>query len=535
MKLAFVIGAGILCVAGVGAAVFIRAGSVPAVTISTSDYGITSLKVDNIEFLQNADFRVDQVRLRKANGETYDGSTHGSMVFDQADRQLTNTLPWGIVKTRYAILNNRLTLTITTINRSDSETIDSLCYIPLTLNFPGALKEYDGSIPLLAHNVGQVAATRVSYGKGSMVIASEDIDKPLMVGFPWALNRPTNTQFPLSIHTGRVPSYPESYPTIHRVILPGGSDQYVVSLRFGQVNTRDEKLVGDLYKKFAEVLPVRMKWPDHRPIGAIFLATDAQGWATNPRGWFGDSHLNVLTPAGVADFRERLLALASGAIGIMRDMNAQGVITWDIEGQEFRHATTYIGDPRLVDTLAPEMAGVVDEYFERFRSAGLRTGISIRPQSLRVDPEKKNANQIPLADPTQLLADKIAYAKKRWGVTLIYIDSNVNATDPNPLDVSVIQKLAGEFPDCLLIPEHSNLGYYAYSAPYGQLAKGVQSTPDTVRQVYPNAFSVIYTADGLLDVYRDALSTAVKHGDILMYRTWFPDPQNEKVKALYAR
>ena len=33
-------------------------------------------------------------------------------------------------------------------------------------------------------------------------------------------------------------------------------------------------------------------------------------------------------------------------------MNAQGMITWDIEGQQFRHATTYIGDPRLVETLA---------------------------------------------------------------------------------------------------------------------------------------------------------------------------------------
>ncbi len=210
-----------------------------------------------------------------------------------------------------------------------------------------------------------------------MVVAAEDIEKPLMVGFPWALDKPTNTVFPLSVHTGRVGSYPDSYPTIVRPIPPNGTDQYVVSLRFGRSKATQLSLAGDINEKFASVFPQELKWTDRRPIGAIFLATGPQEWTGNPRGWFGDERLNVTTPNGRTAFRQRVMDLADAAIGIMRDMNAQGAITWDIEGQQFRHATTYIGDPRMVDTLAPEMGEIADEYFARFRAAGLRTGICV--------------------------------------------------------------------------------------------------------------------------------------------------------------
>ena len=59
-------------------------------------------------------------------------------------------------------------------------------------------------------------------------------------------------------------------------------------------------------------------------------------------------------------------------------MNAQGMITWDIEGQEYPHATSYIGDPRKVSLLAPEMEPMADAYFAKFRRGG--------PQSRRLHP-----------------------------------------------------------------------------------------------------------------------------------------------------
>ncbi|MBV9771778.1 MAG: hypothetical protein JOZ32_19565, partial [Bryobacterales bacterium] len=519
MKLAFLLGIGVLGIVGIGSAVYLHASAPPEITIATTTSGLSSLKSNNVEYLLSGQFRVEDVLLVKPDGQTYNGSTSGSAAFDQAHRELTIAFPWGTVKSSYVAVNNRLTLTIATTNNSDADTIQAIHYTPLVLKFPDRVKEYDGSIPLLVHNLGQVAAYRVSYGSGTMAVASDDVAKPLMVGFPWALDKPANTEFPLSVHTDRVSSYPDSYPRIVRPIPPKASDQYVVSLRFGRSKTSKGALVGDLDKKFAQIFPQQLKWADRRPIGAIFLATGPQEWTTNPRGWFGDEKLNVSTAAGRAEFRQRILNLADGAIGIMRDMNAQGVITWDIEGQEFRHATTYIGDPRQLDSLAPEMGEVADEYFGRFRAAGLRTGICVRPQSLKIAADHKSASQTAVDDPTSLLIDKIAYAKKRWGVTLIYIDSNVNSKDPNPLDPSIIQKVATTFPDCLLIPEHSDLRYYAYSAPFAELRNGTVSTPEAMRDVYPKAFSLIYTADGPLDLYHDGLKMAVKNGDSLMYRT----------------
>jgi hypothetical protein len=533
MKVAFLCGIVVVAAAGIGSALFLRASAPPEITITMSPTGLASLKSDNVEYLLGGDFRVEEVLLKNPSGELHTGAVNGEVSSDQTNRRLTINFPWGIVNTRYQLTNNRLTIDITTKNTSASDTIQGLHFTPLVLRFPKKIKEYDGSIPLLAHNVGQAAVVPVSYESGTLAVVAEDIKKPLMVGFPWALDKPANTQFPLSVHTNRVSSYPDSYPTIVRPIPPNGSDEFVVSLRFGRSRTPEPALTGDIDKKFASAFPQQLNWPDRRPIGAIFLATGPQEWAGNPRGWFGDANLNVFTPSGLAEFRKHLLVLADGAIDVMKDMNAQGAITWDIEGQQFRHATTYVGDPRLVETLAPEMAGVVDEYFAKFRAAGLRSGICIRPQSLQLSDDKKTASQTPTDDPTKLLIEKIAYAKKRWGVSLIYIDSNVNAKDPNALDASIIQKVATAFPDCLLVPEHATLRYYAYSAPFGELRNGVVSTPAAMRAVYPNAFSSIYTADGPLDLYKDNLRAAVQRGDSLMYRTWFKDPQNDKVKAIY--
>ena len=533
MKFSLILGIGVVALLGIGTAVYLRASAPPSVEIAMSPAGLASLKADGVEFLQGGDFKVDEVVLKRPNGEIYYGSTNSTPLIDRPHQALTLMFPWGHVKASYTVAKNRMTIRMETTNTSASDEIEGVHYTPLVLKFPEKVPEYDGSIPLLEHNIGQVAVTKVSYGSGTLAIASEDVEKPLMMGLPWAADKPADTIFPLSVHTGRVKSYPDSYPTIVRPIAPNQTDDFAISLRFGRSKDTEQMLAGDIDQKFASAFPQQLKWSDRRPVGAIFLATGPQQWADNPRGWFGDEKLNVNTPQGQAEFQQRVINLADTAIAIMKDMNAQGAITWDIEGQQFRHATTYIGDPRLVDTLAPEMSLVADQYFARFRNAGLRTGICIRPQQLDISADKKTAIQTPVPDPTDLLISKIAYAKKRWGVSLIYLDSNVNGNDPNPLDASIIKKVAEAFPDCLLIPEHSNLQYYAYSAPFEELRHGATKTPDPMREVYPRAFSLIYTADGPLDLYRDGLKSAVKQGDALMYRTWFADPQNAKVKAIY--
>jgi hypothetical protein len=59
------------------------------------------------------------------------------------------------------------------------------------------------------------------------------------------------------------------------------------------------------------------------------------------------------------------------------------------------------------------------------------------------------------------------------------------------------------------------------------------ATPAEARCVYPEAFSVLYVADGPVDEHREQLVKAVKSGDILLFRGWWDDPYNAKVKSIY--
>jgi hypothetical protein len=206
------------------------------------------------------------------------------------------------------------------------------------------------------------------------------------------------------------------------------------------------------------------------------------------------------------------------------------MITWDIEGEQHPHPTTYLCDPKVLAQAAPEMEPIADEYFRKFTNAGLRVGVCVRPQTLVLSGSSASQQESP--DPGQVLIDKIAYAKSRWHATLFYIDSN---GDPNfPLDPEIIRRVTEAHPDVLLVPEHENTRYYAYSAPYRELRQNQVSTPPEVREVYPSAFGVTYVADGDMGRYFNDLSAAVRAGDVLMTRAWFADAANGDVQRLNA-
>jgi hypothetical protein len=249
----------------------------------------------------------------------------------------------------------------------------------------------------------------------------------------------------------------------------------------------------------------------------------------NPRGWLLDPGIDALTGAGVRNLRRRILDWADNSIAIMRRMDAQGMVTWDIEGEQYPQPTTYIGDPRLFSKLAPEMSDIADAYFEKFRKAGFRVGVCIRPQQLVI--EGNEVHQAAAADPAELMIAKINYAKQRWGATLFYVDSNGEPSNPMPPEI--FARVVAVEPDVLLIPEHETLGYYGSTAPYNELRGGWSSSPSLVREVYPEAFSVINIADGNMDADQAQLTQAVAHGDILLFRGWYPDPNNVKARAIY--
>lgn len=270
----------------------------------------------------------------------------------------------------------------------------------------------------------------------------------------------------------------------------------------------------------------RLDWPDRRPFGAVFLASYAHRSPSNPRGWLNAPQLDVVGPDGPAHFRKALWDYADRAVMVLRSAGAQGMVAWDIEGEEFPQKISYIGDPRLVETLAPEMAPVVDEFFRRFRNAGLRVGVTIRPQRF----VREGPRQQMVWDSGSLLLGKIDYARRRWGATLFYIDSNAGALWPG--EMLTLAWLARQRPDVLLIPEHHQPLYYAFSAPYGALRDGSAATSGLVRLLYPHAFQVLSVSDAA--GRRDEVAQTYRNGDVLLFPGWFWSKETTLVKSIAA-
>jgi len=223
---------------------------------------------------------------------------------------------------------------------------------------------------------------------------------------------------------------------------------------------------------------------------------------------------SVLTLVEIADFHYWMLQWADDMVTRAKSMNSQGIIVWDIEGQQYG---PYLGDPRV---LSPEIVGVVDEFFARFTRAGLRCGVTVRPQVWT------GSSEIDSANPEQVLADKIGYAHSRWGCTLFYLDSNSTIACCQIINP---YRVAAAFPDSLLIPEWETDSFYTFSAPYNELRQGVAETPLSLRP----GFSVINTADGNFEQYWNPLVDGVRRGDVLLYRVWWNAEENPKVRAIY--
>ncbi len=264
------------------------------------------------------------------------------------------------------------------------------------------------------------------------------------------------------------------------------------------------------------IWPMGVHWPDRRPIGALFPASNYHASAKNPRGWFSDPTLDVTGPGGQERFRKALMDYADASIAVLKRAGAQGAIVWNIEGEEYPHKISYIGDPRFVKALAPEMATNAAEFFKRFRDAGLRVGVTIRPQQLVFD--HGVPRQAVVLDMKQLLLDKIDYARTNLGATLFYIDSTYGIFRPD--EVLQLRLLAEERPDVLLIPEHHYLPYEAFSAPCVSLRKGGDGASAIARKLFPHSCDALDIADAS----PDQVAVAWHAGDIILFRAWYWNP-----------
>ncbi len=527
------------------------AGAAPPFAATLGPRGLAALRCGERELLRDGEFRVLAAFFQRPDGTVYAGTGEKPQA-TATDNRRGLAFAWGSVTATYAVQPDRVDLDIGIEVNADADTLVCLRVQLAELQFPAPPRLENPSFLFyaqsgFAHNLGGPGlVTAQSIEGGALAVCNRQVARPLACGFGPAADA-AKTLLPLIAYTGRHPAAREKFPWIDRPVPPGGRDTWRISLRWaGDAAIRT--VADDLYAAYAKAYPYQLQWQDRRPIARLFLSSSPHAGfppPTNPRGWLNDATIDTSTDAGRATFRERLLAWADGSIRIMKEMNAQGMIAWDPEGQEHPHMISYLGDPR---SLPPEMEPLADAFFQKFRDAGFRVGVCIRPQRPMRAAYSDKVEQLGFADRGSRfanLAAKIEAAKKRWGCTLFYMDSNVDwygdpAEIPDAagysaaIDDQVLADLCRKFPDVLIMPEWETLRSYAYAAPYSQLNYNKNTAPPPeVLKAYPKAFLVNSPDDQSIPPNWPELLTALRRGDILYFSGWWPAPENAMVRTLY--
>ena len=517
--------------------------------IGFDEKGLASIIHNEVDLLKPEDprFRLHQVYYIDAQAKGGARQLYGPQVasqrFDMEKKILVQTYPGFRVECAFLPGTNRLDMQITLVN-TGTQAICQCEFLPLTIRLPHTVKN--------AYEWGRRSAFLVDayeHAGGTVVVMpagffdyprkSEGLQdlRPLYLVGPTPENRPHH------------PVVDDAYwYDPGSAVPPGKTGTYRVSLVFGPAGTTWQELCPEAYDAYAKANPMKLKWPDRRPIATSFLCNAATGWKTNPRGYFQDSRVDVTTEEGVKAFGERLMKYADTCIAHMKQMDSQGIIVWDIEGQEMPHMVSYIGDPRQLAKLSPEMDRFADAFMQKFRDAGFRTGITIRPTEA-YQPNVTNQlpwNQRETQDPVATLSAKIKYAQKRWGCTIFYLDSSVFGDGllteaqkkemhniPWVMPVSMLEKLTKLHPDCLISPEFARRDLYRFGAPYSSPNLGEGGTDPLIRRLWPQAFRLIMSRQDLMEKRWEQYADSVEKGDVLMFCCWGDFVEQTFVKLLY--
>lgn len=252
-------------------------------------------------------------------------------------------------------------------------------------------------------------------------------------------------------------------------------------------------------------------WTDRRPIGKLNLTQMNLVKTSNPNGW-----LFELYPG--ATFAERIQAYVDRAIEVMKKLNGQGMIVWDIEGAA---QPQYLGSPDDVSLTGEHwQAG----FFKQFRDAGFKVGCCLRPiiwdGNLVTAPE----------DHALSMYRKAAFAREKWQCKLFYVDSPFLAMGDKLLPVDLFKLLHKALPDCLFIPEHGNLDYPLWTAQYREVRNPAIGSTPTIAQVaavVPDAFSVINCSvddPATLLKSADYLRGLFRAGQVALLDAWWYNP-----------
>jgi hypothetical protein len=514
-----------------GAALFLlccaATAATPKAACTFDENGLVTLSYGDAQFIKSSLPRIDAVYFAddKGAGVAADRS-NPTVSYERTAQRLSYSWPWGAVRCQYQLADSRLNI-ILSVENDTAGPLSGIDLDLLELRFPRrpAGSSWEKRSQTLSDNDGDITALVADYQTGVLTFCNDDPLGAVRAGFAPGANPPQETW------RLRVTSPEKSGDHQKDFVPPRSAKTFHFSLRFSEPGVPLKVVAGDIIEKFAADHPFQLKWADRRPIGMLVLANSGHASPTNPRGWFNE-------PA------EKMLEMADHTIAILKGMGAQGMIFWDMEGDEFPNIS-FIGDPRLTAQFAPEMDAVAPEFFARFHQAGLRTGVCIRPSRIVPgwDGKSKWQHSHMGFDVVEEMNQKIIYAKKRLGCLLFYVDTNVRffykadgSVDSRLLEGAAFKHLADAHPDVLIIPEIPRLDYWSCTAPYQELRANLfgnhAATDPRVLDFYPRAFSVINPIDGPVQQRRGEIVAGQRRGDTLLFRCWFQDPQNTELKSI---
>ena len=541
-------------------------GAESALKLSYGDAGVTRLEYNGavLEDLQQfpADaFHIWHMRLTDLQGNVLTqggwGEDNLGKSWDAKNHSWTYNFAWGALAVHYETAGDDLLLDVSETNKAGSGVIlQGASFYPVTLHFPSLPAGFGAAnYPQISNNVDGPGVVVANLPLGAVATVVTDPRAPLFSGF-----QPTGATNAYSVLvSSTTPDGTASFARRYdRPLLPGQTCSFRVIVRFAGVQQTADVIAADAYTQWRAAWPSTLRWPDRRIIGTAYLASSPSGAAEgagggNPRRYFVNSSgagIDVRSAAGLASFQARVLEQANAVVQNLRQLNAQGVITWDLEGEQYPQPTSYVGAPDQIGLLAPEMESVIhdpaspyngrrldDAYFEVIRSAGFRVGVCIRPQHL-VRSAGGAANQVTLASDQVAgeLSRKIRYAHDQWGATLFYLDSMVNA-EGGTLDPGILKRVSASFPDSLLIPEEYTARDSASTAPFRSfLFHRDTGTDPMTRALYPSAFSAVLVNDvssSDLAAALPALTRSVRAGDLLMVHADYWQANNPTVLQIY--
>jgi len=431
---------------------------------------------------------------------------------DRDNGRITRTYEWGEARVEYELDGHRLNIQLELENKSKLPLADFRVRLA-TMRIPGKPESLNGKRRDGVNPTNDtVAMLEFKLPQGRMYAAYESFAPDVNFGFGRAVDEAGDV-YPLILAGGvhiqprnDVVLPPRGIPTIP----PGETLRLRVSIRLADAKARQHDVLRQLYRDWRAFQSPMLDWPDRRPIGDAYLLSEFGKAAPafgqegiNPRRWWSPM-LDVVemdSPHGRSMLRRELRELAYKSVATLKRMGAQGAILWNAEGAF--HETGWVGDPRMLPILSPELDKAIDDYFKIVRDAGLKTGVTLRhghvvwrgnkwtqnpgnfnPRNnatlddfmdlINAHPHEPWWRVYPVA---RRMSAKIAYAKKRWGCTIFYIDTSLitrgrgvnQRMSHKPITNHIYRKIREDHPDVLIIPELSELAHIGHVGPYGQL------------------------------------------------------------------